>query len=286
MHGEKQWGGLISQLFVHPSYRRGTSLFLDLERTLLREYRGFGLDFLYYLITIKPMLKAHLNLGFARGPDLYIYAFPLALGKGLLSIRGGAPRLVAAGLDRLSRVVSSATFVIARHARRTLDIREVAGAGDLDEELLARAHAKWGIRAERTNDALRRRFQQFGNKHYTIFAAVSGGRDQGYIVLRRTNVQGFDVLAILDVAVPEDAADARRSLLLHACRQGIRANCDAVACLERPGTAEARALRSCLFFRTPAYFTLIADRDSRLVAEGGPSWAGEWYANWFDHDYI
>jgi hypothetical protein len=66
----------------------------------------------------------------------------------------------------------------------------------------------------------------------------------------------------------------------------MRAGCDAVACLERPHTAEARALRSCLFFRTPACFTLIADRDSRLVADGGSSWAGDWYVNWFDHDYI
>jgi hypothetical protein len=251
-------------------------LFPDLERTVLGEYHRFGLDFLYCLITIKPMLKAHLNLGFARGPDLSIYAFPLALGRGLTSIRPGTPRLLASGLNGLSGVASRAALAV---TRRTLEVREVTG--ELDEELLARSHASWAIRAERTNDTLRRRFQRFGQKHYTTFAAVSEGRDQGYIVLRRTNVQGFDVMAILDLAVPGDAPEARRSLLLHACREAVRAGCDAAACLERPGTAEARALRSCLFFQTPASFTLIADRDSGLAEQ-----AGEWYANWFDHDYI
>jgi hypothetical protein len=274
VHGEKRWGGFLSQLFIHPEHRRNPSLLLALERTLLGEYRNFGLDFLYGLVTIQPVLKAHLNLGFERGPDFSIYAFPLKLGKGLAAVRPGTPRTAASAVSLLS---GAACRTFAALARPALEIREATG--ELDEDLLARSHASWGIRAERSSTVLCRRFEPVGRKRYRIFAAVEHGRDRGYIILRRAHVQGFDAMAILDVLAPEDAPQARRSLLRYACREAVREGCDCAAALERSGTLEARALRSCFFFRMPASFTLIVDRASGLAP-------ADWYANWFDHDYI
>ena len=56
--------------------------YVDGKIETVKRHRGpESLGFLYGLVTIQPVLKAHVGLGFTRGPDLHIYAFPLAAGQ-------------------------------------------------------------------------------------------------------------------------------------------------------------------------------------------------------------
>jgi GNAT superfamily N-acetyltransferase len=283
VNGATACGGFVCQLFVHPDFR-GTPLFPELDRTLLTRHQEFGLSFLYGAITRKHALRALLNNGFSRGTDFHIYALPLAPGAGLRAVKPGTPQFLVAALNRMGSLACRAGVLLMRSARTTLAIEEVLDWNRLDPDVFSHSQLDSGTFALRSPELYRIRFRQFGQKRYRIFAAVSGAKHQGYIVLRRTTINGFDVMAVVELAAPPNS-EAARSLIMHAALQGTEDGCDTVACLARPGSSEARTLCSCLFWRTPAHFTLIAERNSPIV-QSGPGWANRWKLTWFDHDFI
>jgi GNAT superfamily N-acetyltransferase len=283
VNGATAYGGFVCQLFVHPDFR-GTGLFPALERELLTRYPEFGLGFMYGAITRKHALRVLLKTWFYPGTDFHIYSLPLAPGAGLRSVKPRTPRFLVAALDGIGGFVCRAGVRLMSSLRPPLPVEEVLDWNRLDPDVFLRSQPDSGIFALRNPELYRIRFREFGQKRYRIFAAVSDGRHQGYIVLRRTIVNGFNVMAIVDVVAPPKG-DTVRSLIMYAALQGTIDGCSTVACLARPGSAEARALRACLFLRTPAHFTLIAERKSPIV-QSGPGWADEWQLSWFDHDYI
>ncbi len=279
--GNSVRAGFICQLFVDPAYRK-TPLFFQLERRILSEYGAFGFDFLYGLITIKPVLKAHLALGYARGADWHIHAFPLAPGAAMAGSRHEKPGVLRPALDAVTRRLARSALWLRRPAGKGVEVCEVEDHSRLNWGFVDRVQAGWPFHAERGPETFARRFAPFGSKRYRVFAAASGGAPRGYLVLRRTQVGRFDVAAIIDViAAPGDVA-AWNALLAHACRFGLESGCDAVAALACPGTPDAEHLASNLFFRTGSHFTLVHAMPDELRASA----AGGWHLSWFDHDYI
>lgn len=285
VHGKPVRAGFICQLFVDPAYRQ-TSLFFKLERRILQEYGQFGFDFLYGLITIKPVLKAHLGLGFTRGPDFHTYAFPLLPGSALGAVRPRTPGLALKTFDLGGRCLARAVLLLRRPASGRIGLEEITDLSRVDSELLTRVQSSWPIHAERSGEAMRRRIANFGRKRYRVFAAIGCGRHAGYIVLRHTRVQHFNVMVIVDVIAPQEAGAVWNALIGHACRCGLETGCCSVVSLARRGTAVARRLESNLFFPTPSFFTLVYAVPDRLRNLIG--WPGSdlWHLSWFDHDFI
>jgi hypothetical protein len=280
--GRSMRAGYFCQLFVDPQYRR-TPLFFQMERKLLNEHGRFGFDFLHALIIIPTVLRQHLALGFVRGPDYHTFVFPLAAGSGWKAASPRVPPLAVAIIDALATGVSQAALALRRPSWRGIDIVEIASAAELDGDLLARVVAPWRMYADRGPRAIAHRVAPFGRKQYRIFAALAGSRHRGYIILRHTRVQAFDVAAIIDVmALPDDDL-ARNALLTQACRFGLEHRCHAVVAAAPAGTCAARHLNDNFFFRTPSHSTLLYSFPSTLAAM--PPLAA-WWSGWYDHDYI
>jgi hypothetical protein len=282
--GHAMRAGFICQLFIAPECRK-TGLFFDLERRILAESGYFGFDFVYGLVTIKPVLKAHIGLGFTRGPDFHTYAFPLAAGSGLAAHWSSLPRAAVPVLDWAATSLARSALFLRGPACGRIGIEEVDDFSRVEPDLIARVQAAWPIHADRSGAALERRLLPFGRKRYHIFAAVRGGQHLGYIVLRRTRVQHFEVTVIIDVLVAEGSVPVWNALVRHACRFGLQAGSHAVVTLARRGTAQAAILAANLFFRAPSYFTLVYALPAGLQQSRG-NWPDRWHLSWFDHDFI
>jgi hypothetical protein len=282
--GTRLRAGFACQLFLDRAWRK-TSLFFTLERRLLREYTAFGFDFLYGLVTIKPVITAHLGMGFSRGPDVHIYISPLAPGGALSAMRSKA-RLLSPAIDCVARFITRAALFANPGAAGSVSIEEITNFADLDPAVAQRSLAAYEIYADHGREAFQARFRAFGAKQYRIFAAVRGRRHVGYIVLRLTRVREFDTCVIIDLLAPEADESARHSLLRHACMFGIDAGCHAAAMLADPAGPDALLLADHYFFRTSSSFTLIHHIPERLRS-GVPGFirGNRWRLTWFDHDY-
>ena len=278
--GRSARAGFICQLFVDPAWRRST-LFLEMEERILEKYGDFGFDFLYGLITIKPVLQAHLNLGYTRGADWYVHAAPLAAGGALTAVRPGAPEWVARLVSAVGAGAARVAVAFSKQAARGIAVTEIGDYGEIDWRFVAATASGRRMCAERSEAAFRRRFEGFGRKRYRVFAACSDGKTRGYLALRITEVQRIQVAAVIDViAAPADEA-AWTALLAAAARAGLAAGAHALAALARPGSPEARSYSSNLLAPTPSYFTLVY-----AAPEASPVLADDWALSWYDHDYI
>jgi hypothetical protein len=283
--GRPARAGFICQLFVDPAWRK-TPLFLELESRILRDAQEFGFDFLYGLITIKPVLAAHVKMGFTRGPDWGIFAFPLAAGSGLAAWWTGMPATARVAVDAIARPLARAALALRRPAAGRVEVEEVTDSSQLDWGLVARAQAGWRTCADRQAEAFRRRVAPFGRKRYRVFRAAANGRTRGYLVLRLTRVERFEVAAIIDVIAPPADEQAWNALLAHACRVGLEHGSHAAVSLARQGSHEAEHFRSNLFFQTPSSFTLVFAVPESLRPAGDAALTADWGLSWFDHDYI
>ncbi len=282
--GQERRAGFLCQLFIDPRYRK-SNLFFKMERKLLKEHADFNFDFLYSLIIIPPVLTAHLALGLRRGADLHVYVFPLAVGGGLAGLWPRLPRFLRSTMDAAGRCLARCLLVVGRIAAGGVVVEEILDWTTMDWDLVARIEKDWKMHASRQAEAFARRLRPFGNKAYHVFAAMEDGAHSGYLILRRTKVQHFQVAAIIDVIAPESAGRIWSALLHHACQYGLEAGCNAAVALARPDSPSARRLRSNLFFRTRSRFTEVYSGLSG-ERERGPDWLDDWHLSWFDHDYI
>jgi hypothetical protein len=281
--GARLRGGFACQLFLDPAWRK-TPLFFTLERRLLREYGDFGFDFLYGLVTIKPVLTAHVALGFARGPDLYIYVSPLVPGGAVAALQPWS-RFLSPAIDRIARSLSRAALFNNPGAAGDLRIEQITNFADLDPAVADRSLASFDMSADRGREPFQARLQPFGGKRYSVFAAVRGRQHAGYVVVRRTRVRDFDACVIVDLLAPAADEAARHALLRHACMFGLDAGCHAAVMLARPSQADALLLENHCFFRTSSSFTLIHHIPEPLRARLSAAISNRWYLSWFDHDY-
>jgi hypothetical protein len=275
-------GGFMCQLLVAPFYR-DTDLFYQLERQLLREFKSHGFDFIYSLINLKPVLKAHLALGCVRGHDLHVYAFPTGAGTLFSSGIGRLPVSIQRLANFASATLGLGIVRVASAVRQKLPAREITPV-NLDRELLAEAQKHWPIHALRNEKTIANRFAPFGRRRYRIIA-VGEGANLGYIVLRQTRLRDFAATVVVDLVAPLENDRVISSLLLHACDAGLRAGSDVVMCLGTEGTRLTSALRANAFLRTPEFFTLICDPGARSMLSSTGS-VQDWHLSWFDHDYV
>jgi hypothetical protein len=276
-------GGFPDQLMVAENLRQ-TLLFPNLETKFLREYRSVGVDFLYGLVNRGRVLRAHLALGYHQLGIFQVYARPYRLTKLV------QPYLPGKTLRAVTQPVLAALQPVLRlsgHWRPThLKIFKVDKFGPEIDSLAPEACQHFSYYALRDAHILNWRFAQFPNRQYLIYVVREQVQSVGYIVLRRMNMMGFDVLAIVDILFQPDRADVGRALLNTVHEEALRLRVDMSACLLNPGSALLPALKAYGYLKTPEVFTLIVHEPKRSPLQFSEDQFTGWHVTWFDHDYV
>jgi hypothetical protein len=280
MHGRDCQAGFICQLMVKEEFRREL-LFPRLETSLLRDYPGKGIEFVYGLINLPQVRKAHLAFGFRGLGELRVYARPYD------------PRALARSLvkNRLLSALLSPVLSIARRVLRSggprfrggLEVREFARFDERFAELLEKAAGFYPVTTRRTPEILNWRFGRSPGREYVMWAAEEGSTVCGYLVARRMSMEGFDTLAVVDLLFPPDRREVGRGLLRALHRKALEAGVVMSACLLNPHDPMLPTLRRGLFVRTPATFTLIFHSSREDLS---PPPFEDWHLTWLDHDAV
>ncbi len=280
MHEKQCQAGFVCQLMVKEEYRREL-LFPRLETSLLRDYPQEGIDFVYGLINLPQVLKAHIAFGFQSLGELRVYARPYdlhALARSFIRNR------VLAAL--LSPFLSVARRILHRSRPRSkagLDVEEFTRFDERFEDFLGEAASYYPVTTKRSTEILNWRFCRAPGREYIKWSVSEDSSVRGYLVARRMPMQGFDTLAVVDMLFPPHRRDVGKSLLQALHQRSLEAGVVMSACLLNPHDPMLSTLRRGLFTKTPAVFTLIF-HSSRPDLPPPPF--KDWHLLWLDHDSV
>lgn len=280
MHDKEYQAGFVCQLMVKEEYRKEL-LFPKLETSFLRDYPQKGIDFVYGLINLPQVLKAHLAFGFQSLGELRVYARPYdlhILARSYVKNRALIPLL--------SPFLSIASRILHRSRPRRqagLEVWEFTRFDERFEDFLVRAGSCYPVTTLRTTEILNWRFCRAPGREYLMWGVSEGASVCGYIVVRRMSMQGFDTLAVVDMLFPPHRRDVGKSLLHRLHQKALEAGAAMSACLLNPHDPMLSTLRRCMFAKTPAVFTLIF-HSSRQDLRPAPF--KDWHLLWFDHDTV
>lgn len=281
--GELLLGGFLCQLMVHEKYRREL-IFPRMELKFLKEYKGLGFNFVFSLGNREQVVKAHLSFGFCKIGDLPVYAKPYKLG----------------GIVR-SRIKSNILYAVMKPglfiAETLLRLRTTADKGDLAtaeisqfdpgiDQFLAEAQRQFHYSALRNSAILNWRFAGSPSVKYRILVTKEDGKIVGYAVLRRMEMNRFDVLAIVDILFSPDRIDAGKSLLNAVHKIAVQSNVEMIACLLNSYDPLCPVLRKCGYFRTPETFSLFVHEPKGTTPHFSEKTFNKWHLTWFDNDAI
>jgi hypothetical protein len=282
--GESRMGGALCQLMVSKQFRKELA-FLRLETAILRDYHTAGMEFAYGLVTIPPLLKAHVGLGFRAAGALPVYARPYKLARvaaqALKSPAAAAalrPLLVAAG--RIARM---------RFSRRPTSptVVEVPQLDADADRFLSRVQGHFRCHAARSSALLNWRFARSPLRTYRIFVARDRDAAEGYCVISRIRMRDFDCMAVVDIMFSPERRDVGAALLNRVHEEAVASDVDMSACMLNPHSPLLRSFRRWGYFKTPECFTFIIHepRGAPRPIHGEFPFS-QWHLTWFDHDYV
>ncbi|MEW6599503.1 MAG: GNAT family N-acetyltransferase [Nitrospirota bacterium] len=281
--GEPLIGGLLCQLMVHEAFRQEL-LFPRLEMKILSGYQARGFDFSFILANRGDVKKAHISLGFHDIGDLVVYAMPYKLSgitrrvikNGLLNSIMMPIRFIAEGLLRLKRssgkCASSAT--------------EISRFDSSIDQFLVEVQKYFPYTAVRNSAILNWRFSNDNSMKYQILVIKEDSEIVGYVVLRRIDMKGFDVLAIADILFSPARIDVGRSLINAVHRKAVQLGVEMSACLLNPNDPLCSIIRKCGYIKTPEVFSLIVHEPKDKTRHFGKDTFAKWHLTWFDHDVV
>ena len=281
--GELLLGGFLCQLMVHEDYRREL-IFPRMELMLLKEYKGIGIDFAYSLGNRAHVVKAHLSFGFSKIGDLPVYAKPYKLG-GLLRRRIKSNILNVAMMPGL---------II---AEKLLQLKGISGKGDLEvtevsefdssiDQFLTEVQRYFSYYALRNSTILNWRFAGSPVVKYRILVTKEEGNIIGYAVLRRMEMNHFDVLAIVDILFPPDRIGAGKSLVNSVHKIAVQLKVEMSACLLNPHDPLCPVLKKCGYYKTPEKFSLFVHEPKGTSHPFREAFFNKWHLTWFDNDAV
>jgi GNAT superfamily N-acetyltransferase len=280
MHDKEYQAGFVCQLMVKEEYRKEL-LFPRLETSLLRDYPQKGIDFVYGLINLPQVLKAHLAFGFQSLGELRVYARPYDVN---ILARSTIKNRALAAL--LSPFLSIARRILLRNRPRRhagLDVWEFSRFDERFVDFLSEAGSGHPVTTLRTTEILNWRFCRAPGREYLMWAVSEDSTVCGYIVARRMSMRGFDTLAVVDMRFPPQRRDVGK-ILLHALHQkALEVGVVMSACLLNPHDPMLSTLRRCLYAKTPAVFTLIFHSSQPDLS---PAPFEDWHLLWLDHDSV
>lgn len=281
--GEPLIGGFLCQLMVLEEYRKEL-IFPRMELKFLKDYKPLGLDFAFSLGNREKVVKAHLSFGFKKIGDLPVYAKPYKLaGIARGRIKSGALNVVMAPVlfiaEKLLRMKGAT-------GRGDIEVAEISGfdtGSDLSLENLQRHFPYSSVRNSVT---LNWRFTGSPETVYRILAAKEKDVIAGYVVLRRMEMNTFDVLAIVDILFPPDRDDIGKSLLNAVHKLAVQLNVEMSACLLNQYDPLCSVLKKYGYFKTPENFSLFIHEPKGTTPYFTEDSFDKWHLTWFDNDAV
>ena len=281
--GELLIGGFLCQLMVHEEYRQEL-IFPLMERKFLKDYKALGFNFTYSLGNREQVVKAHLSFGFRKIGDLPVYAKPYKL-------TGIARRRIKSNI--LNSVLIPGLYI----AEKLLRLKKTSGQGDLDateisefdsgiDRFLAEVQRHFPYTALRNSTILNWRFAGSSAIKYWILVTKEKGNIIGYAVLRRMEMNRFDVLAIVDILFSPDRIDIGKSLLNAVHKIALQLNVEMSACLLNPYDPLCPVLKKCGYFKTPEKFSLFVHEPKGTKPHFSEDSFDKWHLTWFDNDSV
>jgi len=281
--GELLLGGFLCQLMVHEKYRQEL-IFPRMELKFLKNYKALGFNFAYSLGNREQVVKAHLSFGFSKIGELPVYAKPYRL-------TGIARKRIKSNL--LITVMMPGIYI----AEKFLGLKWATGKGDLApteisgfdssmDQFLTEAQSHFPYSALRNSAILNWRFTGSPALKYQILVIKEGGNISGYVVLRRMEMNRFDVLAIVDILFPPERFDVGKALLNAVHKIALQSNVEMSACLLNPQDPLCPVLRKCGFFKTPETFSLFVHEPKGTKPHFSEESFDKWHLTWFDNDAV
>ena len=276
-------GGFLCQLMVHEEYRQEL-IFPRMELQFLKDYKALGFNFAFSLGNREKVVKAHVSFGFCKIGELPVYAKPYKL-CGIVRRRIKSNILYAA--------VKPGLFI----AEKLLGLRITSDKGDMAiteistfdpgiDQFVIDVQRHFPYSALRNSTILSWRFAGSSSVKYRILVSKEKGNIIGYAVLRRMEMNQFDVLAIVDILFPPDRIDAGRALLNAVHKIALQLKVEMSACLLNSFDPLCPVLKKCGFFKTPERFSLFVHEPKGSLPYFREDTFHKWHLTWFDNDAV
>ncbi|MBV8716025.1 MAG: GNAT family N-acetyltransferase [Chloroflexi bacterium] len=281
--GTECTAGFPCQLMVDERLRR-TLLYPQMVKQLFREYPEAGFDCAYAQIVRPRVLQSNIALGFKPLGGLPVYVRPYRIAR---PIREALPAIAAGPIDIAGEVANAILRLRVPWPRRGILVRPLERFDTRVEPLCRSLREGPTFRARRSTEILNWRFIDPPDRVYQVLGAWAGGDLIGYAATRRMLMQGFDVLAVVDLVVrPAFATPAARALLQAIHARASNLGVELSACMLSPHDPLKLRLFEAGFLPSPERFTLVvhepAGRVSHVSADSFPRWR----VSWFDHDFV
>jgi hypothetical protein len=274
-------GGMVCDVMTHSSMR-GRGMFTKQGHFSTAAMAEAGVDFVLGFPIRKFVIPGHLKVGWSIAFGLPVY-FKLLDPKAPLATRG------CGWLASLLRPVSNSYLALRKIGRD-----DAGEAKEISAELLGSEEHREFLHAwerqhpfhlNRTTDFFSWRLTAPGSE-YHILEFRHGGKVAGIAVTRMTKLQGFDVLAVVDLLLLQEFGHAAGTL--HEFMARIARKLKASAVVIMLPAPEARSLRLARngFFRSPVEFKLILKWLSQKPVPDRFWDASAWHLMWADTDNL
>lgn len=281
--GELLLGGFLCQLMVHEEYRKEL-IFPRMELKFLKDYKELGFNFAFSLGNRKKVVEAHLSFGFCKIGDLPVYAKPCKL-RGIVRRRIKSNILYAAMTPGLF-IVETLLRLRTTSDKEELSTTEISQLDPEIDQFLAEVQRHFPYSALRNSAILNWRFAGSPAVKYRILVTKDEGIIIGYAVLRRMEMNRFDVLAIVDILFSPVRIDAGKSLLNAVHKIALQLNVEMIACLLNSYDPLCPVLKKCGYLKTPETFSLFVHEPKGTTHHFSEDNFNKWHLTWFDNDAV
>lgn len=281
--GELLLGGFLCQLMVHEEYRQEL-IFPRMELKFLKNYKDLGFNFAFSLGNREKVVKAHLSFGFCKIGDLPVYAKPYKLAS--IARRRIKSNILNIVMMPGLYIVEKLLRLIRTSGNGNLAVKEISGFDPGIDQFLTEVQRHFPCSALRNSAALNWRFTGSPAVKYKILVTEEDGHIIGYAVLRRMEMNSFDVLAIVDILFSPARIDAGRSLLNAVHKIAIQLDVEMSACLLNQFDPLLPVLKKCGYLKTPETFSLFVHEPKGIKPHFSEASFDKWHLTWFDNDVV
>jgi len=276
---KKLVGGFVCELMVRPDFRK-TFLFFNIERELLKNYSKNGFDFIYGLINKENVLNAHLAFGFNKIGKLPVFVRPINFKSiiGKLIDNKILNFLFRPILTFIELLIKNYNF---KKSNNDIFFEKANGFMNDLSNLNLKMKKIFDAYPSREKSIFDWRFNKAPHKEYDIYIVKDKLKTLGYFVLSRTDMQNYDVLAIVDLFIFEKKTSTLQSILNQINSIGCNLNVDFIGCIMNPKISLEQLFKKNLFIRSNKSFTLITHglKPNKNIFD-------KWFVTWFDHDVV
>lgn len=276
-------GGFLCQLMVHEKYRNEL-VFPRMELKFLKDYRKLGYDFVFSLGNRDKVVKAHLSFGFRKLGELPVYAKPYKL-TGMVR-----RRIKSSALNALMKpVLATAEKIFLLSApsdKSNSSVFEIPCFDSGIDTFLMSVQKYFPYSALRNSAVLNWRFAGSPSLQYRRLLVRERGEITGYAVLRRMDMNSFDILAIVDILFSPIRKASGISLLHAVHRIALDLNVEMSACLLNAHDPICPVLRKCGYYKTPETFSLFVHESKGMPPHFNENSFDKWHLTWFDNDAV